>query len=870
MNAAQLPSRIFAQVSPVSVGGRSLFDPDQPVTSDNVANFVSEQRVTADAVTRLQQAGFEVLQRTAATINIAGPAERYEEVFSTRLVARDVPVRKSGQEEETGTFIDTTDNEIPGFLDARRSSLGSVLEGGALEKARYPMQSSPPTVNYWHLDVPQDVSRLTRADGAHAMGALATGVRLMMVDTGWEAHPWFAANGFSGSVLLGPGATAVGIDENGHGTGESANAFSVAPGITFTMVKMNFSNSTAGFNTAAILAPDVISCSWGSSLQLGPLDPIDQALAAAIALAVVNGTIVVFSAGNGHFGFPGQHPDVISAGGVYVAADGSRRASNYASGFLSQIYPGRRVPDVSGLVGLLPRAIYLMLPQPAGSAIDVGNAGPGFPNSDETLASDGWAAFSGTSAAAPQLAGACALLRGEDPSISPAAAREILMKSAEDVVTGTSNPSTGGQPAAPGNDLATGAGLVDAVSALSSLQDRVRPAVYETHVAGQDECARLVYRSADGHVNELFLLGGGSGWGAGDLTALTGAPLASGVPAVYQTHVTGQDPCARAVYRAEDGHIIEMYYLGGTTGWGFADLTSATGAPLAVGVPAVYETHVAGQDACARVVFRGVDGHIHEMFYLGGGTAWGYGDLTALTGAPLAVGAPAVYQTHQVGQDACARVVYRGQNGHLNELYYLGGSTGWGYGDLTAATGAVLAAGSPAVYETRVAGQNPCARVVYRGVDAHIHELFLLDVSAGWGHGDLTAATGAPPAIGNPAAYETHVTGQDSCARVVYRSRDGHLNELFYLGGSTSWGHGDLTALTLAPSAAGQPAVCETHLTGQDPCARVEYRGADGHVHELFYLGGATAWGHADLTALTGAPVFAVAAPAMSREADTD
>ena len=37
--------------------------------------------------------------------------------------------------------------------------------------------------------------------------------------------------------------------------------------------------------------------------------------------------------------------------------------------------------------------------------IDVGNAGGTHPNGDETANNDGWAAFSGTSAAAPQLAG---------------------------------------------------------------------------------------------------------------------------------------------------------------------------------------------------------------------------------------------------------------------------------------------------------------------------------------------------------------------------------------------------------------------------------------------------------------------------------
>ena len=37
---------------------------------------------------------------------------------------------------------------------------------------------------------------------------------------------------------------------------------------------------------------------------------------------------VVFSAGNGHFGFPGQHPDVISAGGTFMRQDGTFIASD--------------------------------------------------------------------------------------------------------------------------------------------------------------------------------------------------------------------------------------------------------------------------------------------------------------------------------------------------------------------------------------------------------------------------------------------------------------------------------------------------------------------------------------------------------------
>ena len=38
------------------------------------------------------------------------------------------------------------------------------------------------------------------------------------------------------------------------------------------------------------------------------------------------GIVVVFAAGNGHWGFPGRHPDVISVGGVSIAQDGALRA----------------------------------------------------------------------------------------------------------------------------------------------------------------------------------------------------------------------------------------------------------------------------------------------------------------------------------------------------------------------------------------------------------------------------------------------------------------------------------------------------------------------------------------------------------------
>ena len=137
-------------------------------------------------------------------------------------------------------------------------------------------------------------------------------------------------------------------------------------------------------------------------------------------------------------------------------------ASNYASSFDSLIYPGRHVPDVCGLVGIQPKAIYIMLPVQPGDTIDVGLSGPGFPDHDETASDDGWAVISGTSAASPQIAGICALLKQAQPGLSPALVKAVLRASARDVQAGV---SAMGDPAGPGFDGATGAGLVDAHAA---------------------------------------------------------------------------------------------------------------------------------------------------------------------------------------------------------------------------------------------------------------------------------------------------------------------------------------------------------------------------------------------------------------------
>jgi Subtilase family len=469
LSKESLPPVIYAQVSPRSISGVSMFDGQERINSQTVTNFFSDADVVQASVARLHEAGFTILQISPLTINISGSPATYRKAFNTDIVVVDKPVIKEFGKKAVRQFLDSPDTPMPGLIESRGTRFEDVIEGVALEEPVYFMAASAfaPMKSYWHLRVPGDVSLACNADKAHRTAITGRGIKVAMVDSGWFKHPYFVGRGYRASpVVLGPAAANPLADESGHGTGESANIFATAPDIDFLPVKINFVNSIGAFNAAVGLQPHIITCSWGSSVQNPPLSAANQALAAAIAAAVASGITVIFSAGNGHFGFPGQHPDVISAGGVFMNPDESLRASDYASGFISNIYPNRRVPDVCGLVGMRPRAIYIMLPLQPGDDIDVGNAGGTHPNGDETTNNDGWAAFSGTSAAAPQLAGVAALLKQACPGLTPADIKDILRKTARDVTAGTCSPSTGGHAATTGPDTATGDGLVDAHKAV--------------------------------------------------------------------------------------------------------------------------------------------------------------------------------------------------------------------------------------------------------------------------------------------------------------------------------------------------------------------------------------------------------------------
>lgn len=459
---------------------------DARISSRSVMSLAPDPLDVDRALLELHRRGLETSIRGRLTASVRCTRKEYERLFGTALAPFRLPATQPAQFQSFYFPPDgapwNPDPTVAAMIDDAYIQWPHIYL--AKRPARRPVVSAtPPTLNRFHLDVPSGVARLINAAPVHLEGRTGRGVRVAMVDSGFaHAHPFFPAHNFSSTVTLAPGATNRRTDPNGHGTGESANVFAIAPGATFIGVKVDNDDDPQagatlleGFQEALRHDPHIISVSLGFDLrQPGTNAPMTSlpnslvALEAEIQAAVADGIVVVFAAGNGHYAFPGQMKEVIAAGGVFVDQAGRMRASDYASAFKSRIYSGRAVPDFCGLVGLLPHADYIMLPVPPGCDIDREEGAH-----DGTTKTDGWGVFSGTSAAAPQLAAVCALLLEKNPGLTPGDIKAVLKRTSRDVTAGNANPASdpagAGLRASAGFDGATGAGLVDAFAAFQQV-----------------------------------------------------------------------------------------------------------------------------------------------------------------------------------------------------------------------------------------------------------------------------------------------------------------------------------------------------------------------------------------------------------------
>jgi serine protease AprX len=458
---------IYAQVSPRSQGLLSLFD--APVIhSENVIQFHSNKEIIQAVVKHLSKLGFEVMVVSPITLTIRGSKEVYAKAFGEAIVRP-----RPDDKDKVGTDYIFKEIGSPVLRFGARSNEKSLndanilIEGIALSSSPLLLASpDPPNIpNHWHLTPNYSLPLALQVNGVHQAGIKGSGVEVLMIDTGFEHVPYYTNRNFNiGPNILGPGAQNVAIDENGHGTAMAACLLAAAPEVNLRMMKRggDFTGAIQQAINNTSPKPHIISCSWGHDIIYNTLPAEYRPLEAAVADAIRQGITMVFAAGNGDKAFPAQMPEVIAVGGVYMQNNYRVVASDYASGYRSSIYPNRIVPDICGYVGQKPDAAFILLPTAEGGNLDQVN----HQIFNLTAPDDGWIMTSGTSAAAAQVAGVCALLLQADPNLTPKRLKQLLAQTAVDVSSGYSALGT---RAGYNIDLATGHGLVNACAAYSKI-----------------------------------------------------------------------------------------------------------------------------------------------------------------------------------------------------------------------------------------------------------------------------------------------------------------------------------------------------------------------------------------------------------------
>jgi catechol 2,3-dioxygenase-like lactoylglutathione lyase family enzyme len=363
----------------------------------------------------------------------------------------------------------------------------------------------------------------------------------------------------------------------------------------------------------------------------------------------------------------------------------------------------------------------------------------------------------------------------------------------------------GGADRAPTADLGVGS-------------DAQRLAAYQA----PDRSRHVFSRDADGSIQEWFASATATdGWHKKNLTAEAAAPKAAGSPTAY---VLKADKTQHVVYRSTDDQIVELYWAGGPGKWQFNNLSTVTRAPKAAGNPSGF---VVEKDRTQHIVYRTADNNICELYLTSKpGSPWAVNNLSQSVGktAPKAAGDPCSY----VLKDNSRHVVFRDKDGNIHELYEsgAGAESRWMAKDLTTMTKAPRAAGNPHAFQFE---DNQTQHIVYRTEGGDIGELYLeFKPGKDWAFNNLTHDTKVPKAAGDPFGYALKGNSQHA----TYRDKDGNIQELFTSAEVGKWEANDLTTLTKAPKAAGDPVGFGMRT---DETQHIFFRTKDGNVGEFYH-----------------------------------
>jgi subtilisin family serine protease len=430
--------------------GLNLDDMRRDLRVENIQDFEPEEEAHLRISRSLRSRGIKVYpDSTRFIVSATGTANQFQDLFSTKLTRYRRDTGKSGN------LISHEFCSIdPNAPAANTKKLPDALLIIPVEPT-CEMSEIPPPARSFHLRHPVDIAIQTRAAQVHRKSikgqrATGSGIRIAMIDTGFYPHPFYAGNGYKLAADRAADVnTPATVDAMGHGTRNAVNIFSCAPDAEVIGIKKG-PNPILALNRAAAHSPNVITCSWGYERpeELVVSDK-DLPLRLTILHLIRSKIAVVFSGGNnGEISFPAMMPEVIAVGGVAVDKSANLSAWDGGSSYVSRVFANRAVPDLCGLASNM--------------------ALPVSPETD--ISGSSWEIQAGcTSAATPQIAGVIALLLQKNPKLLPEEVKAILCKTAQDVQKGRTASK---DRAVKKNDLATGAGLVDALKAWEYIREK--------------------------------------------------------------------------------------------------------------------------------------------------------------------------------------------------------------------------------------------------------------------------------------------------------------------------------------------------------------------------------------------------------------
>lgn len=389
------------------------------------------------------------------------------------------------------------------------------------------------------------------AKAAWSAGITGKGRIVASIDTGVEGiHPalksnWRGLQGDTAASWFDPLGGASPTDNNGHGTHvmgvmvghDGADTIGLAPDAQWINAAVIDRGRSLGTTIADIIdalewvadpdrnpsttgdVPDVVCNSWGVTQQI--INPCDDVFFEAIENVEALGIVCVFAAGN-------EGPN--SSTMRNPADRAATPTSSFSVGAVDGTLSGFPVPSFSSRG---PSACY-------GSAIKPEIAAPGVAirSSYKNLT---YRTMNGTSMAAPHVAAAVALLRQYSPDLTPEEIKQVLLETAVDIGD-------------PGEDNASGRGLINIAAALAAVAPPTTPLVT---MAGQSVDINGDAVASPGETIDLVVSLSAAGAAANNLTGQLVA-LTPGVTITDATVAFGTIPVGGTIANSIDPFTIAL------------------------------------------------------------------------------------------------------------------------------------------------------------------------------------------------------------------------------------------------------------------------------------------------------------------------